>query len=272
MGRSVTVFDLVSAVAGNAARLRPVEALLPPSPGVNPRASGTRSWSRTGATASRRSASGLARSALEVLSHFVRLRRPCLTPTPTLPHKGGGSDGPCDLVPLPLAGRGQGRGAPARAGAVGRLRYLAVLLLFFLTLIPPAEAVQPDEILADPALEERARDISAGLRCLVCQNQSIDDSDAPLARDLRLLVRERLEAGDSNDEVVTFVVDRYGEYVLLNPRIGAHTVVLWAAPVLLLIIGSLAVYFGLRSRRKSDPAHLTEEEKKRIDALLDEPE
>jgi len=152
------------------------------------------------------------------------------------------------------------------------MRGIAAFLLILLLLTPIAEAVQPDEILADPALEERARDISTGLRCLVCQNQSIDDSDAPLARDLRLLVRERLEAGDSNDEVLTFVVDRYGEYVLLNPRIGAHTLVLWAAPVILLIIGALAVWFGLRSRRKSDPARLSEEEKKRIDALLDEPD
>ncbi len=193
---------------------------------------------------------GLARSALEMRSHFVRLRGPRLTP----------------------CGGGLGRGAPARAGAIQRLRFASAFLLILLLLAPTAKAVQPDEILADPALEERARDISAGLRCLVCQNQSIDDSDAPLARDLRLLVRERLEAGDSNDEVVTFVVDRYGEYVLLNPRIGAHTLVLWAAPVILLIIGALAVWLGLRSRRKSDPARLSDEEKKRIDALLGEPD
>ena len=95
----------------------------------------------------------------------------------------------------------------------------------------PALAVQPDEILSDPGLETRARHISAGLRCLVCQNQSIDDSDAPLARDLRLLVRERLKAGDSDAQVVQFVEDRYGEFVLLRPPFSARTLLLWLAPL-----------------------------------------
>ncbi|ODT72133.1 MAG: cytochrome C biogenesis protein CcdA [Pelagibacterium sp. SCN 63-23] len=130
------------------------------------------------------------------------------------------------------------------------MRLGALLICLFLALPSAAMAVSPDEILADPALESRARDISSGLRCLVCQNQSIDDSDADLARDLRLLVRERLVAGDSNDEVEQYVVDRYGEYVLLNPRLGGHTILLWvAAPILLLLgLGTLVL-----ARRRARP-------------------
>ena len=108
------------------------------------------------------------------------------------------------------------------------MRWLAALLLVLLTALP-ALAVNPDEVLDDPALEARAREISANLRCLVCQNQSIDDSDADLARDLRVLVRERLVAGDSNAEATQYVVDRYGEFVLLNPVVAPHTMLLWAA-------------------------------------------
>jgi cytochrome c-type biogenesis protein CcmH/NrfF len=104
-------------------------------------------------------------------------------------------------------------------------RIVSLIALLF-CLVVPALAVSPDEVLGDPALEQRARDISAGLRCLVCQNQSIDDSDADLARDLRILVRERLVAGDSNAEVEQYLVDRYGEYVLLNPRLNNHTLIL----------------------------------------------
>src|SRR5947207_6476043 len=108
-----------------------------------------------------------------------------------------------------------------------RLLFAFILLL---TLAAPLHAVQPDEILKDPALEGRARTLSAGLRCLVCQNQSIDDSEAPLARDLRLLIRERLTAGDTDDQVVSFIVGRYGEFVLLKPRFEMKTVVLWIGP------------------------------------------
>ena len=117
--------------------------------------------------------------------------------------------------------------------------WLLVAALVFLGVAMPApvQAVQPDEILKDSALELRARNLSRELRCLVCQNQSIDDSDAPLARDLRLLVRERLVAGDSDGQVIEFVVARYGEFVLLNPRFGPHTILLWLAPVLLLAGG-----------------------------------
>src|ERR671936_2504585 len=106
---------------------------------------------------------------------------------------------------------------------------------------PAAQAVQPDEIMADPAKEVRARDLSRELRCMVCQNQSIDDSDAPLARDLRLLVRERLKEGDSDRQVIDFLVARYGEFVLLKPRLGWHTAILWIVPPALLIGGALAL-------------------------------
>ena len=107
-----------------------------------------------------------------------------------------------------------------------------------------AHAVQPDEILPDPALETRARNLSRELRCMVCQNQSIDDSDAPLARDLRLLVRERLKAGDSDTQIVDFLVARYGDFVLLKPRFTSHTALLWLLPFLVLIAGAAALLHG----------------------------
>ena len=110
------------------------------------------------------------------------------------------------------------------------MRALAAAILAALLAVPSALAVQPDEVLKDPVLERRARDISAGLRCLVCQNQSIDDSDAPLAKDLRVLVRDRLKAGDTDREVQGYVVQRYGEFVLLRPVFGAHTLLLWLTP------------------------------------------
>lgn len=136
----------------------------------------------------------------------------------------------------------------------------ALILCLLLAFSPAVLAVSPDEMLSDPVLEERARDISAGLRCLVCQNQSIDDSDADLARDLRVLVRERLVAGDSNAEVEQYLVDRYGEYVLLNPRLNLRTVLLWAAAPALLLIG-LAVLLAARRRAPAVSAGgLTEEE------------
>ena len=119
----------------------------------------------------------------------------------------------------------------------------------------PAIAVQPDEILKDPVLEARARALSRELRCMVCQNQSIDDSDAPLARDLRVLVRERITQGDSDPQVVDFLVARYGEFVLLKPRFEWHTALLWLTPAAALIAGALAAYAALR-RRRSLPAGL----------------
>ncbi|WP_375597947.1 cytochrome c-type biogenesis protein CcmH [Devosia sp. Naph2] len=138
------------------------------------------------------------------------------------------------------------------------LRVTLLCLALFMT--PAAHALGPDEILPDPALEQRARDISAGLRCLVCQNQSIDDSDADLARDLRVLVRERLVAGDTNAEVEQYVVDRYGEYVLLNPRLGGHTLLLWTAAPLLLIVGLVALLVARRRMVPPTPDALTPEE------------
>jgi cytochrome c-type biogenesis protein CcmH len=139
-------------------------------------------------------------------------------------------------------------------------------LLLVLCLAAPAMAVGPDEILPDPVLEQRARDISAGLRCLVCQNQSIDDSDADLARDLRVLVRERLVAGDSDEAVRQYVVDRYGEYVLLNPRLGGHTLVLWIAAPVLLLAGLGTLWLVGRRRRVVD-AGLSAEEQAALDEL-----
>jgi cytochrome c-type biogenesis protein CcmH len=139
--------------------------------------------------------------------------------------------------------------------------------LFLLASLSPALAVQPDEMLKDPALEARARNISTGLRCLVCQNQSIDDSNATMARDLRILIREQLVEGKSDGEVVDFVVARYGDFVLLKPRFKGFTIVLWLAPFLILGI-VLAVAVRKRGRPVADP--LTEAEKAEIAALLDD--
>ena len=139
-------------------------------------------------------------------------------------------------------------------------------------MIGPAGAVQPDEVLDDPALEARARALSAGLRCLVCQNQSIDDSDAPLAKDLRVLVRERLKAGDSDKEIVDFVVSRYGEFVLLKPRLTPHTWLLWFATPLVLILALGVIVLGYRRRKAAAvaPKPLTKIEKRRLKRLVGE--
>ncbi|PJE29486.1 Cytochrome c-type biogenesis protein CcmH precursor [Pseudooceanicola marinus] len=148
----------------------------------------------------------------------------------------------------------------------------ALLCLSLLSLALPAQAVQPDEILEDPALEERARDISTGLRCLVCRNENIDDSNADLARDLRLLVRERLVAGDSDEEVVDFIVARYGEYVLLQPRAGGSNLVLWlAGPAMLLLgVGIGLGYIRRRGRARSmgEAETLSAEEEARLKEIL----
>jgi cytochrome c-type biogenesis protein CcmH len=140
-------------------------------------------------------------------------------------------------------------------------------LLATLVLSVSAFAVQPDEVLKDPALERRAREISSGLRCLVCQNQSIDDSDAQLAKDLRLLVRERLVAGDTDQQVRDFLVQRYGEFVLLKPTFSSHNLLLWLTPVLVLVLGGIGAYAALR-RRPQTPETLNEEEQKALEALL----
>ncbi len=137
-----------------------------------------------------------------------------------------------------------------------------------------AHAVQPDEIMADPAREARARELSKELRCMVCQNQSIDDSDAPLARDLRLLVRERISAGDSDSQVIDFLVARYGEFVLLKPRLTQYTVLLWLLPPLALMGGGIALWVYSNRRRRAGQLSedalmkLTPEEEKRLERLL----
>src|SRR2546430_15373251 len=141
---------------------------------------------------------------------------------------------------------------------------------------PPAYAVQPDEILADPIREARARELSKELRCMVCQNQSIDDSDAPLARDLRLLVRERLKDGDSDRQVIDFLVARYGEFVLLKPRVALHTALLWFGPPALLGGGALVLFVIARRRNRHGPdeqvkpegGDLTAAERARLAGLL----
>lgn len=151
------------------------------------------------------------------------------------------------------------------------MKWLA--LCFALLLAAPVWAVQPDEILDDPALEARARALSKGLRCLVCRNESIDDSNADLARDLRLLVRARLLAGDSNDEVIDFVVARYGEYVLLKPQTGGANLLLWAAGPLMLLLGAGGAGLYLRRRNAAQAegeTALSAEEKTRLERILHE--
>lgn len=154
---------------------------------------------------------------------------------------------------------------------------LAIVLAVSVVLTGSAMAVEPGEILKDPGLEARARTLSLELRCLVCQNQSIDDSDAPLARDLRVIVRERLLAGDSDQEVLDFVVARYGEFVLLRPPFKTYTLLLWLAPVLALVIGLwLALRAFQAGRGRVEPSgagtakKLSAEEEARIRQMLDE--
>jgi cytochrome c-type biogenesis protein CcmH len=150
------------------------------------------------------------------------------------------------------------------------MRKVLVALLALIsvgTMLVPALAVQPDEMLPDRTLEARARALSGELRCMVCQNQSIDDSDAPLARDLRILVRERLKAGDSDAQVTQFLTDRYGDFVLLRPRFAWHTALLWATPAALLIVGVVALFLNARRRRGAIAEGLTPDEEARIAEL-----
>jgi cytochrome c-type biogenesis protein CcmH len=155
-----------------------------------------------------------------------------------------------------------------------RLPNLALFAFVWVGLLSPAHAVQPDEIMADPGKEARARDLSRELRCMVCQNQSIDDSEAPLARDLRLLVRERIAAGDSDNQVIDFLVARYGEFVLLKPRFNPHTLLLWLLPPLALAGGGVALWAYAKRRAKSaqqgktPPLKLTADEEARLERLL----
>ncbi len=151
--------------------------------------------------------------------------------------------------------------------------FRTALMSLVLALGTPAYSVQPDELLDDPVLEARARDVSSGLRCLVCRNESIDESNADLARDMRLLVRERLVEGDSNDEVVAFIVERYGEYVLLRPTTEGTNLLLWiAAPTLFLIaMGSSIIYLRRRERAPElAGAGLDADEERRLKELLKE--
>ena len=154
------------------------------------------------------------------------------------------------------------------------LRQLFLALVMLAVAWPAAYAVAPDEVLDDPVLEQRARELSAELRCMVCQNQSIDDSDAPLAKDLRILVCERLVAGDSNAEVIDFLVARYGEFVLLKPRLSVQTFVLWGLAPLALLIGIAVLYRGARKRRGAAPVaasgatRLSEDEQAELDRIL----
>jgi cytochrome c-type biogenesis protein CcmH len=150
-------------------------------------------------------------------------------------------------------------------------RLVLALVLALAAAAGPALAVKPDEILPDKTLEARARSISAELRCMVCQNQSIDDSDAPLARDLRLIVRERLKLGDTDEGVKDFLVERYGQFVLLRPRFSGATALLWIAPFLILALAGGGIAIWLR-RRAAEPAPaeatLSDDEKRRLEAIL----
>lgn len=141
------------------------------------------------------------------------------------------------------------------------------IFAFAMLLTAPAYAVLPNEQLSDPALEARARAISQELRCVVCQNETIDDSDATLAHDLRVILRERLKAGDSDEQAIDFIVKRYGSYVLLKPPFRAETLLLWLGPIFVLIAGGFGVAFYLR-RRRDDLAPLTIEEEKQLERLL----
>ena len=153
----------------------------------------------------------------------------------------------------------------------------AVLLLTFFALMfglttTQVASVEPDEVLKDPKLEQRARKLSLELRCLVCQNQSIDDSNAPLAKDLRVLVRERLKAGDTDSEVIDYIVARYGEFVLLRPRFALHTLLLWISPLILLIFGIYLIYRvskGNTEQEKVATSELSDEENQKVKDLLD---
>lgn len=142
--------------------------------------------------------------------------------------------------------------------------------LFALLIALPAFAVEPDEILADPGLEARARALSAGLRCVVCRNESIDESNAEIARDMRIALRERLVAGDSDAEAVAFLVDRFGEYILLRPTRDGANLILWAAGPVLLVVGLGVAILALRRRAPPPAEPLSEAEKARLERLLDE--
>ena len=150
-----------------------------------------------------------------------------------------------------------------------RSLFFVILVFFFapVSFMPLAFAVEPDEVLADPVLESRAREISRNVRCVVCQNEPIDSSNADIARELRLIVRERLVAGDSDADIESFLVARYGDYVLFRPPLNARTLILWFGPFVILIFGAIALFFSLRAHHKKT-APLTVEEQSELDRLL----
>ena len=157
--------------------------------------------------------------------------------------------------------------------ALVRALVVPMALLSLLLASPSLQAVQPDEVLKNPALEARARALSKELRCMVCQNQSIDDSEAPLAHDLRVLVRERLKAGDSDAQVIDFLVARYGEFVLLKPRLSWHTALLWGLPPAVVVFGILAIAIVVWRRRTAataalEAANLNAAEERRLAELM----
>lgn len=152
------------------------------------------------------------------------------------------------------------------------MRRLVIALVLAAIASNSSLAVQPEEMLKDPKLEARARELSRELRCMVCQNQSIDESEAPLARDLRLLVRERLTKGDTDQQVLDFLVVRYGAFVLLKPPLESRTIILWALPPVALLAGAVGLVFAMRRRRtvQLEPATLSTEERRKLSTLVDE--
>ena len=153
------------------------------------------------------------------------------------------------------------------------MRIVVIALIFAaLCVVATARAVQPNEMLADPKLEAQARALSAELRCMVCQNQSIDDSDAPLAHDIRVLIRDRLVKGDNEDQIRTFLVSRYGDFILLKPPFQTNTLVLWGGPPLILLVGAGFLFIAIRRRRRDNLslAPLTSAEEQRVAALVNE--
>jgi cytochrome c-type biogenesis protein CcmH len=149
------------------------------------------------------------------------------------------------------------------------MRILIAALVLYIAGAGLASAVEPDEMLDDPVLEARAREISKNLRCLVCQNQSIDDSNADLARDLRIIVRQRLVAGDSNDQVTQYIVDRYGDFVLLRPPVKVTTYALWFGPAIILLAAAAGLAVVARRRRGGGPQALSARDEARVRELLD---
>ncbi len=157
---------------------------------------------------------------------------------------------------------------PACAGMTKLKRFALAAAVAVVLINGPAHAVRPDEMLSNPALEARAREVSQELRCLVCRNQSIDDSEADLAHDLRVLVRQRIMAGDSNDQVIAYIRARYGDFVLLRPPFEVATVLLWAGPLLILLLGGLGIARYYRGHRETATPPLSSDERRRLSDVL----